>query len=64
MPFAINAAGPAGAFAFPPASAQDAFNRILKLEAQGFKSIVIKDEHGRVISRDQLEALSRQTPPA
>lgn len=62
MPFAINAAGPAGAFAFPPASAQDTMDRIRKLEAQGFKSIVIKDERGRIVSKDQLEALSRPAP--
>lgn len=59
MPFAINAAGPAGAFAFPPANAEDALARIHKLEAQGFKSIVIKDERGRIVSRDSLEALTR-----
>jgi hypothetical protein len=62
MPFAINAAGPSGAFAFPPESAQDAFGRVLRLEAEGFKNIVIKDERGRIVSREQLEALSRPQP--
>lgn len=62
MPFAINAAGPAGAFAFSPASAEDALARIQKLEQQGFKSIVIKDERGRIVTRDRLEALNRAAP--
>lgn len=56
MPFTINAAGPAGAFAFPPAKAKDTLDKVLKLEQRGFKNIVIKNEKGRIISRDELAA--------
>jgi hypothetical protein len=62
MPFTINAAGAAGAFSFPPAKAKDAYEKILKLEQQGFKNIVVKDENGRVISRDDLAARSQSSP--
>jgi hypothetical protein len=57
MPFTINAAGAAGAFSFPPAKAKDAFDKILKLEQQGFKNIVVKDERGRIVSRHELAVL-------
>ena len=60
MPYSINAAGPSGAFSFPPAKAKDTFDKIQKLEQQGFKNIVIKDEKGRIISREQLAALCEQ----
>lgn len=54
MRFAINAAGPAGAFSFPPSSAKDVLERIAKLEQQGFRHFVIKDEKGRIVTREEL----------
>lgn len=59
MPYTINAAGKSGAFSFPPAEANEAFERVQKLELQGFKNIIIKDEKGRIIGRAELAALCK-----
>jgi hypothetical protein len=57
MPFIITGDNTGGATKFDAATASNAIDKVLELEAQGYESIVVKDGTGRTISLDELSTL-------
>jgi hypothetical protein len=57
MPFIITGDKPGGAARFDAATASNAIDKVLELETQGYQSIVVKDDGGRAVSRDELSSL-------
>ena len=58
MPFTITATNSAGAVSFQKDKASSALDKSLELERSGFQKIVVKDDLGRTLSRDELALLS------
>ena len=58
MPFTITATNNSmEVVSFEPDTAAGALEKCLELERGGFQSIIVKDDKGQGLSRDQLEKL-------
>jgi hypothetical protein len=58
MPFTITATNDnMDVVSFQPDTAADALEKCLEFERGGFQSIIIKDDKGQELSRDQLQRL-------
>jgi hypothetical protein len=57
MPFTITASKPTGPTTASCGTANDALDKVLELEQQGYESIVVKDATSRRINLDELSAL-------
>jgi hypothetical protein len=57
MPFIITATNNIGAEKFDLPTATEALDKWMDLEKAGYQNIVVKDDKGRRITRDQLAAL-------
>jgi hypothetical protein len=57
MPFTITASNSTGPTTFSCGTANDALDKVLELEQQGYESIIVKDTTSRTINLDELPAL-------
>lgn len=57
MPFTITASKSTGPIMSFCGTANDALDKVLELEQQGYESIVVKDTTSRTINLDELSAL-------
>ena len=57
MPFTITASKSTGPTTSSCGTANDALDKVLELEQQGYESIVVKDTTSRTINLDELSAL-------
>ena len=58
MPLVITALNAGGPVSVERDTATEALEKVLDLEAVGFRSIEVTDDHGRKLTRDELMILS------